>query len=788
MLFNPPQHSVHVMAKQLLKEFEGSVGEMLAELSGDPTSMTDTFRVRTSSQSLRPRISEIEPASPDIENINGMLRKYPLFDKSTVSLSTQNKGDGSGGKSLRSGIKPAGIVGGRQGLVAAHSSDTSTVCITPRERAVPKAGVTQSHGPLNLVPLQSTVGQPSQYTELAESSGRQVSESQISSTVSALGITATTHTSFTTVESLSAVIHKNTGSAAHPVPESAKTHLPPLASSFIPTFAGEPADPSTTSDASFRTYQCRTSKPSPNLGTDDFEDAGCGIDIERTDEFSEVTELPLVVGADISNSGTGCQTGGRRSELSRSSSIDIRCADDDDELEAGQSPRFGRISRLDSVDSVSEGMNAHMLWNSRSIYDTGTVGRSSASSLQAQTSQEEVITVSWEKPQLGFRGSLSMMSDLSKSVMRLKDDLFVIKFGELKLLRTKSMLSNGTVKEEEVGVTRNEVKRAKVEMELQRLRSQEKDLTEEPRMERGLLSDPGSCRDPLSDPVTDQGGNFEVRLDAIHTVTVDHDDSSSSVVTDALDDGSQCSSVMETSSRSSNIQPQALLTTAHRSHKRGRPSVETETAIRSCVSETPRSAARSSASAQSTRGRRKGSSVLSASSRGPSTSRLGQVGRPPKNTSTDSCSLASDDMYALGGAYISDECMSMLAALKPDTSDPDGFVTHKLVDSRHTFLEMCQFKHLQFDSLRRAKHSSMMLLYYLHNQDCSSLVPVCSCCGGQLRDVRWHCDLCPNLDFCASCYDSGYTDEGGAQCKNHTSTSISNIHEHLLTPFRVTFS
>eukprot|EP00656_Telonema_subtile_P052629 TRINITY_DN7389_c0_g1_i1.p1 TRINITY_DN7389_c0_g1~~TRINITY_DN7389_c0_g1_i1.p1 ORF type:complete len:1229 (-),score=219.53 TRINITY_DN7389_c0_g1_i1:148-3834(-) len=43
-----------------------------------------------------------------------------------------------------------------------------------------------------------------------------------------------------------------------------------------------------------------------------------------------------------------------------------------------------------------------------------------------------------------------------------------------------------------------------------------------------------------------------------------------------------------------------------------------------------------------------------------------------------------------------------------DTSDPDEKMSSGFVDSRHSFLEVCQFRHYQFDTLRNAKHLSLI--------------------------------------------------------------------------------
>ena len=162
--------------------------------------------------------------------------------------------------------------------------------------------------------------------------------------------------------------------------------------------------------------------------------------------------------------------------------------------------------------------------------------------------------------------------------------------------------------------------------------------------------------------------------------------------------------------------------------------------------------------------------------------------------------------------HFSQRCLDLLTKVVPDTSDPDPLIRCAFVDSRHTFLEMCQFRHYQFDSLRRAKHSSLMLLYHLHFPDNLDARPTCALCGGAIREVRWHCDQCADFDVCDTCYKAGeaQTDVG----ENHAAAAALPLgssklkqkgrespmpctalpvpprvekHFHPLTPFRITY-
>ncbi|XP_014253868.1 CREB-binding protein isoform X3 [Cimex lectularius] len=92
-----------------------------------------------------------------------------------------------------------------------------------------------------------------------------------------------------------------------------------------------------------------------------------------------------------------------------------------------------------------------------------------------------------------------------------------------------------------------------------------------------------------------------------------------------------------------------------------------------------------------------------------------------------------------------------VATLK-SIQDPDPFINCELMDGRDAFLAMAKERHYEFSSLRRAKFSTMAMLYELHNQGQDKFVYTCNNCKAHV-ETRYHCSVCDDFDLCVTCYE-----------------------------------
>jgi len=90
----------------------------------------------------------------------------------------------------------------------------------------------------------------------------------------------------------------------------------------------------------------------------------------------------------------------------------------------------------------------------------------------------------------------------------------------------------------------------------------------------------------------------------------------------------------------------------------------------------------------------------------------------------------------------------------------------EFLNNRQAFLNLCRGNHYQFDELRRAKHTSLMVLWHLHNRDAPKFVQQCVSCSREiLSGKRYHCSTCPDYDLCEECYKDPKVSRGACNHK-----------------------
>ncbi len=120
------------------------------------------------------------------------------------------------------------------------------------------------------------------------------------------------------------------------------------------------------------------------------------------------------------------------------------------------------------------------------------------------------------------------------------------------------------------------------------------------------------------------------------------------------------------------------------------------------------------------------------------------------------------DQEEVPAIYVTDSKGRRVKVIDDDVEELDC----EFLNNRQAFLNLCQGNHYQFDQLRRAKHSSMMVLWHLHNRDAPKFVQQCTTCSREiLTGYRFHCPTCADFDQCQECVQNPNTPRHPHQLK-----------------------
>jgi E1A/CREB-binding protein len=119
--------------------------------------------------------------------------------------------------------------------------------------------------------------------------------------------------------------------------------------------------------------------------------------------------------------------------------------------------------------------------------------------------------------------------------------------------------------------------------------------------------------------------------------------------------------------------------------------------------------------------------------------------------------LKIQNFDAKTGRGLKDEYGKVLKVIDDDKENIDS----EMLDNRQQFLDLCKRNYYQFDELRRPKHTSMMVLWHLHNRHAAKFVPTCNSCNREIfSGIRYNCPTCNDYDLCPDCYKNPKTNRG----------------------------